>query len=321
MLTVQILQDSGAVDISPYTGKFTISDNIDSLGREFSFSFNNNKYRDTASNWITLQMGNTVVVYDNGELLFTGQIVHGTQNNMNEYSYKAYDNAFYLNKNQSQIQFREISVKQAIEELCRKEYIPCHIDCDIPTTVTKIYNGEIISNIIDDLLKIDTDANKVMYRKEYTDGTLYINSINNLTITYTAEPIISNFTIEQSIENMANKVIVVSSSEKNTTVQAVSLNQESIDTYGQYTYYEKIDDKSIAQASAIANNKLEELLQAEEKITMTLWGDNSVRSGRVLTFNQDIIKGNYLVTNCTHNYSGDMHTMEVELEKWHGNMN
>ena len=49
MLQVQVIQNDGLIDISAYTGAFSISDNIDSLGREFSFVFNNNKYRDSAS--------------------------------------------------------------------------------------------------------------------------------------------------------------------------------------------------------------------------------------------------------------------------------
>lgn len=314
MLQVQVIQNDGSIDITQYTGQFTISDNINSLGREFNFVFNNNKYRDTASLWVNLQMGNTIVVYDDGELLFQGQIVQGSQSDMDTYNYKCYDNAFYLNKNQSVIQFSDITVKQAIEQLCAKENIPSQVACDINTKVTKIYNGEVISKIIDDLLKLDTDATGIKYRREYNYGSLYINSFQNLKMIYDKEPIIGNFSIDTSIENMCNKVVVVSSSEKNTTVQATAVNQESINTYGQYTHYEKVDDKKVAQAQAIANNKLKELSKVTNTIKLTLWGDNYVRSGRILKFNQDILKGEYLVTNCTHTYTGDTHTMEVDLE-------
>lgn len=314
MLQVQVIQNDGLIDITPYTGQFTISDNINSLGREFNFTFNNNKYRDTASLWIDLQMGNTIVVYDDGELIYQGQIVQGSQSDMENYSYKCFDNAFYLNKNQSVIQFSDITVKQAIEQLCAKENIPCQVACDINTKVTKIYNGEVISKIIDDLLNLDTNATGIKYRREYNYGSLYINAFNNLKMIYDKEPIIGNFSIDKSIENLVNKVVVVSSSEKNTTVQATAINQESINTYGQYTHYEKVDDKEIAQARAIANNKLKELSKITNTIKVTLWGDNYVRSGRILKFNQDILKGEYLVTNCTHTYTGDVHTMEVDLE-------
>lgn len=314
MLQVQVIQNDGLVDITAYTGQFSISDNIQSLGREFNFTFNNNKYRDTASLWIDLQMGNTIVVYDNGELIYQGTIVSGSQKDMENYDYKCYDNAYYLNKNQSVIQFSDITVKQAIERLCTKENIPCKIDCDINTKVTKIYNGEVISKIIDDLLKLDADATNIKYRREYNYGSLYINSFQNLKMIYDKEPIIGNFQIDKSIENLANKVIVVSSSEKNTTVQATAQDESSINIYGRWTHYEKVEDKKIAQVQSIANNKLKELNKTTTTIKLTLWGDNYVRSGRILQFNQDILKGDYLVTNCTHTYTGDVHTMEVDLE-------
>ena len=45
-------------------------------------------------------------------------------------------------------------------------------------------------------------------------------------------------------------------------------------------------------------------------------GDDAVRAGRILEFNQpgmDMV-GQYLVKNCTHNYSNNNHTMQLELE-------
>lgn len=316
MLQVNVIQDGGMIDITSYTGEFTISDNIQSLGREFSFSFNNNNYNDTYSTWVDLQLGNTIVVYDNGELIYQGQIVNEARNSISSYDYKCVDSAFYLNKNQCVIQFNKIRVEQAIKQLCSRENIPCQVACEIPTIVDKIYNGEVISKIIDDLLKLAEDELQVKFRREYNNGSLYINNFDNLKMIYDKEPIIGDFYQTRSIENLANKVVIISSSEKNTTVQATAQDQTSIDTYGQYTHYEKVNDKKIAQARAIANQKLKELNKINTKCTLTLWGDNYVRSGRILQFNQPNLGlvGEYLVTNCTHTYKGDSHIMKCEVK-------
>lgn len=313
MMQLKVIQDSGMFDISNYTGQFTLSDNIDSLGRELNFTFNNNKYIDKRSTFIDLQNGMSICAYENGELLYQGQIITISQNDLSNYDVKCVDNAFYLNKNECVIQFNDITVKQAIEQLCSKNNIPCKIDCDINTKVTKIYNGEIISKIIDDLLKLDTNETTIKYRREYNYGSLYINAFNNLKMIYDKEPIIGSMSLTKSIENLANNIIIVSSSEKNTTVQATAKDDESIQTYGQWTHYEKVDDKKIANATAIANAKLKELNKVSQEIKLTLWGDSYVRSGRILKFSQPWLTGEYLVTNCTHTYTGDSHTMEVDL--------
>lgn len=316
MLQVKAIQGNNTLDISQYTGSFELSDNIESLGREFNFNYSNNKALDTQSTWVDLEMGNTILVYNDGNLIFQGSIIYEDRTNLSDYKYKCFDNAFYLNKNQARIQFNDITVKQAVEQLCNQEYIPCNVACDIPTKVTKIYNGEIISKIIDDLLKMATDETGKKYRREYNYGSLYINAFDNLKMIYDQEPLVGQFHTTRSIEEMANKVIVISGSEKETQVVATAQDDESIKLFGQYTHYEKIDDKKTDQAQTIADNKLKELKKVVTSCSLTLLGDDYVRSGRILQFNQPQIGlvGEYLVTNCKHSYTGSEHTMECEVK-------
>ena len=141
--------------------------------------------------------------------------------------------------------------------------------------------------------------------------------MNNLKMIWKSKPLVSDFSYDESIDNLANRVVVISSSEKNKTVYAEVKNEESINLYGQYTHYEKVDDKEKGKAQAIADKKLEELSKTFEKATVTLLGDNYIRSGRIIKFEQPEIGlyGDYLVEHCTHNYDGILHTMEVEVIK------
>lgn len=315
MMKVIVIQEDKQIDISAFCGNVTRADNIDSLGVELNFDFLNNHVYDSYTQFTALRTGNTILLYDNDEMIFQGQIITLSRNSISSYSVKCFDNAFYLNKNQTKIQFTNLSVKACIEKLCQQEYIPCKVDCEIDTKVTKIYNGETIANIIDDLLKQATNNTGLKYRREYNYGSLYVNAMNNLKMIWKSKPLVSDFSYDESIDNLANRVVVISSSEKNTTVYAEAKNEESIKMYGQYTHYEKVDDKKKAKAKKIAETKLKELSKTFEKATVTLLGDNYVRSGRILNFEQPEIGlyGEYLVEHCTHNYSGSLHTMEVEV--------
>lgn len=315
MMKVIAIQEGKQIDISAFCGNVTRADNIDSLGVELNFDYLNNHVYDGYTQFTALRTGNTIILYDNDELIFQGQVITLSRSSVSQFSVKCFDNAFYLNKNQTQIQFTDLDVKSCIEQLCKQEYIPCKVDCDIPTKITKIYNGETISSVIDDLLKQASDDTGLKYRREYNQGSLYVNAMNNLKMIWKSKPLVSEFSYDESIDNLANRVIVMSSTEKSTTVYAEAKNDESIKLYGQYTHYIKLDDKKASEAKNIAEKQLKILSRTFEGVKCTLLGDNYIRSGRIIQFEQPEIGlyGEYLVKHCTHNYNGALHTMDVEL--------
>ena len=77
-----------------------------------------------------------------------------------------------------------------------------------------------------------------------------------------------------------------------------------------------MDDKNNSQAANIAKVKLKELNKVKRSFKITLFGDDKVRAGRMLVFNQPEINlvGAFLVKNCTHKYNGRSHVMELDLE-------
>lgn len=316
MIRVEAIIDDNPYIISAFCGNITKSDNIDSLGVQLSFDYLNNKVIDKNTVWIDLALGNTIMMYDDDELLFQGTIQKASRNGLSSYQYDVFDNAWYLNKQEARIQFSGVDVKTAIETLCKQESIPCKVACDIPTKVTKIYNGDTISKIIDDLLKQATAETGKRYRREYNNSKLYINAFDNLKMIWESEPLVSDFSQEFDCDGMANKVVILSGNEKNTTVVATKQDDESIKKYGLYVHYEKIDDKKKAQADNIATKKLKSMSSPKKSIKCTLLGDNYVRAGRILKFNQPNIGmvGEYLVTSCEHSYDGMKHTMECELK-------
>lgn len=315
MIRIEAIIDDNPHIISAFCGNVTKEDDIKSLGVKLSFDYLNNKVLDHNTVWIDLSLGNSIMMYDDDTLLFQGTIQKASRSGLSSYKYDVFDNAWYLNKQEARIQFNNVDVKQAIETLCKQENIPCNVACDIPTKVTKIYNGDTIGNIIDDLLKMATDEIGKKYRREYNDGKLYINAFDNLKMIWDSEPLVSDFSQEFNCDGMANKVVILSGNEKNTTVVATKQDDASIKKYGLYVHYEKVDDKKKAKADHIATTKLKAMSNPKKSISCTLWGDNYVRSGRILKFNQPNIGmvGEYLVTHCTHNYDMGKHTMDCEL--------
>lgn len=313
-------------DITAVTANYKRSDNVDSLGQEFSFDMMDNPIDKYTIN-MAIPIGAKIVVSNNGTTIFSGVIISYNRNTLSQYSYKAYDYAYYLNKSEAVIQFNDIPVKTALTQLCSQEGIPLTIGCEINTKVKKIYNGEVISRIIDDLLKLASDETGLKYRKEYNNGTLYIDTRSNLVIEAQYKPaknvdsfnpadLVGSFNSSYSIENMCNRIVIVSSSEKNKQVYAEVSDGNNINTYGQLTHYEKVDDKNASQAGNIAQKKLKELNKITRSFSVTLFGDDNVRSGRCLKFNQPDINlvGTFLIKNCTHTYNGRTHTMDLELD-------
>lgn len=315
MIRIEAIIDGKPNIISAFCGNITKSDDIKSLGVQLSFNYLNNKVLDHNTVWIDLELGNTIMMYDDDELLFQGTIQKATRNGLSSYQYDVFDNAYYLNKQEARIQFNGVDVKTAIKTLCKQENIPCEVACDIPTKVTKIYNGDTISKIIDDLLKLATDEIGKRYRREYNNGKLYINAFDNLKMIWESEPLVSDFSQEFNCDGMANKIVILSGNEKNTQVVATKQDVESIKKYGLYVHYEKVDDKKKSKADQIATSKLKYMSKPSKSVSCTLFGDNYVRSGRILKFNQPNIGmiGEYLVTDCTHTYDMGKHTMDVTL--------
>ena len=306
----------GTTDITPYTGGYTLSDNIDSLGAEFTFKLMSNPL-DVNFRGKELPIGTKVVFFHNTTKMFSGVIISYSRNAMAIFEYKAYDYAFYLNKSEAQIQFNNnINTSDAIRRLCNENGVTVGSICDIPTPVNKIYQGNPISDIIKDLLKMAEDEQKVHYRMEVRDAALYIERYQDLYVQAKAVNLIGDFSSSYSVEDMANRIVIVSSSEKNQQIVAEKSDANSVRTYGQITKIEKVDDKKMSQAAEIAANKLLDKNSVKRSFSVTLLGSDAVRSGRMMIFDQPEINltGAYLVKNCTHNFDGNKHTMRLDLE-------
>lgn len=311
-------------DITAVSSNYSRSDNVDALGMDFHFEMLVNMLDENFSQG--LENGGIVMFSNNDELVFAGIIVEDSRNGITTRSYTAYDFAYYLNKSEAMKQYDGISVSEAIRQLCNEFNIPVGNIVEIPTLVKAIYNGNKISDIIRDLLKKATAERGEKYRFEVRLNKLYVERYTDLIIDAKYVPyaggkefnitdLPGEYAATYSIADMCNRITVVASSEKHAQVYGMAEDAESIKYYGLLTKIEKVDDKNSAQAQNIAVKKLSELNKVQIDRSLKFFGDDKVRSGRLLVFNKPEIDlvGTFLVKNCVHNYTPALHTMSLSL--------
>jgi len=318
--------DGGSKDFTSLVGNLSWSSHIDTLGEELSFDFayNDSKYFESFN---FLREGSIVARLKDDEVLRHYIIVNTTTSGRFSRSFTCYDYGWYLNKNETVIQFKGISVSQAIKKLCDKFGIQ-HSITDITTLVTKIYKDRVISDIIKDLLEqaeqetgtkffmeMDGDILKVMRQTDLLiDPTI---QLSGNTAPFPVRKFISSPSHSTSIEEMKNKIIVVSTGEDSMKVFAEASDEESIATYGLLTEVVTLDDeKNAAQARQIAKNTLNDLSKVKQGSTVTLLGHEDIKAGRLINLDEKItgISGKHLIKSASHTVKKGIHLVSVELE-------
>lgn len=237
-------------------------------------------------------------------------IVTTISRNKDYSSITAQDFAFYLNKNEVIIQFNKVSANKAIKQLLDNFKIKNNIDSSLTTQITRIYKDETILDVINNILDQCYMEKSIKYRMEIRIDTLYIEKVSNLEINPTV--ILNNKTVEslklisddisynRSIEDLKNKVIIVSDDERSTRIIANAEDNTNISKFGLMQEVITVDNKNIAQANNIANNTLKNMNKIKEEISFTILGNSSVRAGRVVNIDTSIAKGKYLIKSASH---------------------
>lgn len=324
---VTLLKGGVAYNITPLVGNMSWKDSIDTLGMELTLDFARNVEDRYTINWDVVEIKNFIVVTNNNLEIFRGIITDVNWDRFSK-SITAFDFAIYLNKTKIIKQCNKESGSTIIKKICQEYGFPVGIITNIPTQIKKIYSNETIADIIKDILKQSTDELGVKYRLEFRAGKLYIENYYDLildNITFQPASNIDNINIldaigsisrTQSIQEIKNRVIVVSGGEKSVKVHAKAEDTKSIAEIGLFTEIESVDDKDSSKAQNIAKNKLKELNKITEDIKLDLLGNDIVRAGRIINLNNNIFKlnGKYLIKDCTHTVNNNIHKMQLGLE-------
>lgn len=309
------------IDVTNRSGSIVRSDDVDGLAMSLSFDLAFNE-GDRYMPKLNIAPGDKVVLKNNsGKAVFSGIIVEESSYGSYIHSYISYDYGWYLNKNEVVVQFREMAADAAIKKLCGDFNIPIGYIAPMPTKISKIYNGEVLSDCLADIIRqVEEDIAK-NFRMEIRENRLYVELYSNLVVKVSFKLAENLAPFDQtkvpadercwkSIADMANTVKVVSSGEQTSQVIAEASDSAAIKKYGMMQKVQRETDRNSAQAGNMAKNILLERNRVGGGKTVTLLGDDNVRSGRILNY-----QGNaYLIRSCSHSYDKGMHTMTLDLE-------
>lgn len=281
----------------------TWNSDSDTLGTQLSF--------DTIKEF---QAGSVVQFFNDSKELFRGITLKPVQKRWT-YTYNCQDYSFYL-KSKLIKQFNGVSASEAIKSLLGEAYIVGDIT-DIPTTVTKIYKNNTLADIIEDILKQAKDDQGLEHFKEIEGNVLYIRRVQDMKI----EPNIvlpKTIDITSSIENMKNKIIVTTSDEKNANVVATAEDTIKYAFYGVLSDIESVDDKNIAQAQNIANNKLAELNKVTYSTSLDLiaiTGGDDIKANRMIYLHAGSrLNDYYKIKSASHTLTKGLHKVNINIE-------
>lgn len=322
-----LIKKTSQLNITSLCANISWKDTLDTLGMEFTFDIARSTKDRYLKQYDVVEIGDKVVLKNNEVELFRGIIVD-LSTELSKKSVTAFDYAFYLNQSKLIIQFNKIKGDAAINQLCNKFGVAVGNITGISSIINKIYNDKTVAEIIKDILEQATKESGTKFRLEMREGKLHIEKYEDLIIEATFKPAkniqkfnvfnaIGNISKSESIQEMRNSIQISSGDEKSSRIIATADDAESISAYGLLQEIESIEDKDIAQARNIANNKLKDLNKIMENISLDLLGDDKVRSGRIVKINNEQfnLNGNYLVKECTQTYNNSIRKMNITVEK------
>lgn len=302
-------------DVSKKIGQITITENIEELANKTDFT-----------SFEKFTIGNKIRIVDKNVDVFVG-IITDKQENSNEISYTAFDFAFYLNKSKTIKQFNDINSKNAIASVLSEFNVQIGEIPNLNVNIKKIYLENTANEIIDDILKQNSDETNKIYLKEvqenklriYEKGTKKIkedieieinkNKINVL------KSISKNYTFSESMQDMKNKIVVVVGGEESVKKLANIKDDASISKYGLLTEIKNIDEKDTAKAQNIAEQSLKNLNKIATSYQIETIGSFELRRGRTINISLENIKGEFIIQSLTHNITKDIHTTNLNIEK------
>lgn len=303
-MNLYIIKDGSTYDVTKVSSGLSWSYELDTLAGELTVNI-------TGGNFT---VGDLLIMKDKGRELYRGVIVSESGKHTKQFT--CFDFGWYLNKNEVIVQFKKSTVYNAILHLTNKFGIPTELPEALKkVTVTKIYKDVGVGDILKDLLEIATQKTGNRYYMRMLGGVLAIRTFHQNPIDIFGVGV--DYSLGKSIENMSNKVLVVSGEEKNNKIYATVQDDKSIKKYGLLQTIETVEADDKSKARNIAKNKLKELNRVTEDISITCLGNFDIIAGRRVKIHNEELKDVYLVKEVTHNYTNDKNYFcDLTLERW-----
>ena len=328
MYKIMLYKENQGTDITNLVSDLSWNENLDTVGVSLSFSVPD--VEDRYISRLMIMAGDTITVNnDDGELI-RGVVVSVTRGYPKR-TVKVNDYGFYLNKNETVIQFKDKSVSECLKILFGKVGISVGNICYMPAKVNSVYIKN-VNEIIKELIKTQEGNDGKKYYYELRGKDLYVFQLPTEPIPYIFKPAtnvavfdvtdknaLSRGKYTHSIENLKNAVIAEVNSKKSGEMpekQFIARDEESIKKYGLLTENHSVNSDEVDNIQHLAETELKEKNTLKRELTMDFIGHDSARPGRVMHIADDYlgIDGNYRIKSVTHKINGNIHTMTCNLE-------
>ena len=263
-----------------------------------------------------LTEGTIVELLIDSKVTFMGSAIEKNKTK-NQFSYSCQDFARVLGKNETIIQFNKITGSTAIKQLCAKFGVKANC-ATITTLISKIYKDFTLADIIADILEQAELEKGFKYIKEMRGDTLYIIKLVDLKI-YPKFILSEDLEVTSSIEDMKNKILVVSNDENNNRILANVSDPKNINTYGSFQEVLTVEAKDISKAKNIATNRLAEVNKVFKDTTLdiiVISGGEDIRANRLISLKIDSmgLNGWYTIKSCSNTLENGLFKSSITLE-------
>lgn len=313
-MRLHVIKGEKAIDITEVSGSINLSTSVDTLGASLVFNIVRN-YNDLSYIFSDEIETGDVVILTNEKELFRGVIVSISTTKYSR-TVECLDYCFYLNKNKVIKQFDHIAASVAIKQLLQEINAPEGEISNISTSITKVYYSNTIAEIINDILKQVNEELGVKYKLEFIDNKFNVNPFKKINVEFRYKQT-GNETINESIQDMKNRILVTSNEQESTEILAIAEDTKNIEKYGSLQEIINVDpEQKEAKVRNIAKTKLKELNKVFKTVSLEGFGDDNFRAGRVVYLNNSKLKlfGEFLIKSCVHTWRKGEHIVNLEVE-------
>ena len=299
-LTIDNLEES--IDVSFYTSNISFETSLKNIYSTLSFDLPHDYYEEN-----NIKVFSRVEATSGSDFKFRGIVINTALNNLERVSLTAVSDSWYITTYEELVKVKNFRADKVIEETLTRYDSDFKLDAiPLQNTITKIYKGQSILSIIDDVIKQSEGAiGKKIYRtfenevlKIFTDPEAY-----ELDLEYA----ISNLKLSYNGEDIKTQIKVYTEEKENISIEAVKKNIELAKKAGVIQKVESIKAKDKKQADLIAENLLKIYGQIKRSGSFTLFGDYKARIGMGVT----VENNDYIISGLKHTIEDEIHLMRV----------
>ena len=314
-------------DITNYITKWTWSGDSEQAARKLEFEIVYNTVdKDSVFNPLNLKIGGFIYLYYSEDEqsepveIFEGRIFYRKRNsNTFTFSFTAYDDMVYLAKSKVQILFDGITVTDAIKQVCAEIGISTAADIpQINTVVSFIADGKSCTEVFRMLFeytKADTanNSNGEDYTAICLNGDVTIVKKGELIENYIATDLtdVDSSEHSESIESMVNRIKSV---DDNGNICQVFTNNDDVTHYGMIQDIYRMQPPK--EGETVDNVKMAKsrLKRLQDESSIKAIGNIQCITGYTIEVQEEQLKGKFFIKSDTHNFSNNLHTMDLTLE-------